>query len=159
MSEGTPEYISPPLCSKTSKKIRKLPCRVVILPVVVTGMVAALCVVVWVMVERLLLENRAANFEPTPTHPVDDLAKMSTIGPGLRWPVVLLLTTVLVLSVGVAGLVWVLSRRPSAPSSSGPVQSTPSWRRPNNTNCAGSQPTQGRRQVCLAKPFASAAGT
>ncbi|XP_050715015.1 uncharacterized protein LOC126997838 isoform X3 [Eriocheir sinensis] len=121
MSEGTPEYISPPLCSKTSKKIRKLPCRVVILPVVVTGMVAALCVVVWVMVERLLLENRAANFEPTPTHPVDDLAKMSTIGPGLRWPVVLLLTTVLVLSVGVAGLVWVLSRRPSAPSSSGPV--------------------------------------
>lgn len=89
---------------------------------VVTVMVAGLMVVVWVMVERLLKEKHGTSFEPTPPHPVDDLAQMRTIGPGLRWPVVLLLTTVVVLSLGVAGLVWVMSRPPSVPStSSGPV--------------------------------------
>lgn len=78
-------------------------------------MVAGLMVVVWVMVERLLTENHSTNFDPIPPHPVDDLTKMTTIGPGLRWPVILLLATVLVLSVGVAALVWMLSRKPAEP--------------------------------------------
>lgn len=92
-----------------------------IIPGVVSVMVVGLVVVVYVMVHRLLTENRPASFEPNPPHPVDDLAQMRTIGPGLRWPVVLLLTTVLVLSVGVAGLVWALSRQPALPSSACPV--------------------------------------
>lgn len=91
-------------------------CRTVVLPMTVTAMVAALMLAVCVMVERLLTEEHNTGFTVTPPHPVDSLGKMRTVGPRLRWPVLLLLTTVLTLSVCVAVLVWSLSRQPSPPS-------------------------------------------
>ncbi|KAK8380136.1 hypothetical protein O3P69_016645 [Scylla paramamosain] len=89
----------------------KTQCRTTVLPVIVTVMVAGLMLEVCIMVERLLTEEHESTFNMTPPETVDSLGEMRTVGPGIRWPLLLLLTTVLTLSVCVALLVWSLSRQ------------------------------------------------
>lgn len=95
-------------------------CRTTVLPVLVTVMVAGLMLEVCIMVERLLTEEHESAFTVTPLETVDSLGQMRTVGPGIRWPVLLLLTTVLTLSVCVALLVWSLSRQ-QASTVTGPL--------------------------------------
>ncbi|XP_045116916.1 uncharacterized protein LOC123507782 isoform X2 [Portunus trituberculatus] len=74
-------------------------CRTTVLPVLVTVMVAGLGLEVCIVVEHLLTEEHESIFTVTSPEAVDSLGQMRTVGPGIRWPLLLLLTSVLTLSV------------------------------------------------------------
>ncbi|MPC09371.1 hypothetical protein E2C01_001982 [Portunus trituberculatus] len=95
-------------------------CRTTVLPVLVTVMVAGLGLEVCIVVEHLLTEEHESIFTVTSPEAVDSLGQMRTVGPGIRWPLLLMLTSVLTLSVCVAILVWSLTRQ-RAPTVTGPL--------------------------------------